>query len=192
MPWLEVRLPRAVLSAREAEQVLALADVSTPLGLRDRAIMETLYSTGMRRMEVVQLGPYDVDTERGTVMIRQGKGKKDRMVPIGDRAVAWIKRYIQEVRPGLLVGNGGGGVLFLTNLGQAFHPAKPVGHKALAQQLGLNTSDCRGFVIAKNATTGQFVVENISGLNIGSGGTGMGMPQSLFDAIRQALLAAGS
>jgi integrase/recombinase XerD len=122
MPRLEFRLPRAVLSAREAEQVIALPDLGTPLGLRDRAILETLYSTGMRRMELVQLGVYDVDGERGTVLIRQGKGKKDRTVPIGDRALAWVERYLHEVRPGLLVGDGGGGVLFLTSLGEAFHP----------------------------------------------------------------------
>lgn len=67
----------------------------------------------------------------------------------------------------------------------------PAGHTSLVQQLRFNTGECRGFVIAKHSTTGQFVVENISGLNIGSGGTGMGMPQALFDAVRQALLAAG-
>ena len=55
---------------------------NNPLAVRDRAILETFYSTGMRRMELVNLKLYDLDAERGTVMIRQGKGKKDRMVPI--------------------------------------------------------------------------------------------------------------
>ncbi len=77
----------------------------TPEGLRDRAILETFYSTGMRRMEVRDLKLYDIDAERGTVMIRQGKGKKDRMIPIGERALAWIEKYIREAsRPQLLAG----------------------------------------------------------------------------------------
>jgi integrase/recombinase XerD len=66
--------------------------------LRDRAILETLYSTGMRRAELVALDVGDVDAERGTVLIRQGKGRKDRMVPIGERALAWLARYGDEMR----------------------------------------------------------------------------------------------
>jgi len=67
----------------------------------------------------------------------------------------------------------------------------PVGHDALVQQLNLGQNECRGFVITKRAKMGQFVVENISGLNVGSGGTGLGMPQVLFDSIEQAVIAAG-
>lgn len=74
--------------------MLATPDVREPFGVRDRAILETLYSTGMRRMEIVGLGLTDVDLERGTVLIRQGKGGKERMVPIGDRAIAWIACHI--------------------------------------------------------------------------------------------------
>jgi integrase/recombinase XerD len=121
LPRLEYRLPRHVLSAAEADRILDTADITTPLGLRDRAILETFYSTGMRRRELLQLNTFDVDAERGVVMIRQGKGKKDRIIPIGDRAVAWIERYLQEVRPGLAVGNTGP-VLFLTELGEPFTP----------------------------------------------------------------------
>ena len=79
-----------------------MPEVTKPLGLRDRAILETFYSTGLRRMELANLGVYDLDAERGTLMIRQGKGKKDRVVPIGERAVAWIEKYRQEARPELL------------------------------------------------------------------------------------------
>ena len=75
------------------EQVLSQPDINDPLGLRDRALMETLYSTGMRRLELASLKLYDLDTERGTVTIRQGKGKKDRVIPIGDRAAAWMDKY---------------------------------------------------------------------------------------------------
>jgi integrase/recombinase XerD len=122
MPRLELRLPRAILSAREAEMILALPKVGEVLGLRDRAILETLYSTGMRRMELVNLKVYDIDRERGTVMIRQGKGRKDRLIPIGSRALAWVEKYLLEGRPRLEVGERSAEVLFLTNLGEAFHP----------------------------------------------------------------------
>ena len=71
------------------------------MGLRDRAILETFYSTGMRRLELIHLKLFDLDLERGIVTIRQGKGKKDRVIPIGDRAVAWIQKYLREARPTL-------------------------------------------------------------------------------------------
>jgi integrase/recombinase XerD len=88
LPKLGYRLPKHLLTVQEAEQVIAQPDVDDPLGLRDRALLETLYSTGMRRLELANLKLYDLDTERGTLMIRQGKGKKDRVIPIGDRASA--------------------------------------------------------------------------------------------------------
>jgi integrase/recombinase XerD len=119
---LEQRLPKCVLTASEAEQVINQTDIHTKLGIRDRAILETFYSTGMRRAELMGLRPCDLDMERGTVVIRQGKGKKDRMIPIGERALAWINRYQVEVRPGLLVGDRAGDVLFLTHLGKPFAP----------------------------------------------------------------------
>jgi len=122
LPKLEKRLPKFVLTASEAEQVLAVPQSEEPLGLRDRAMLETLYSTGMRRMELIGLKVYDLDADRGTVTIRQGKGKKDRVVPIGDRALAWIDRYAREVRPGLLIGDRAGDVLFLSNLGEPLTP----------------------------------------------------------------------
>ncbi len=122
LPKLGQRLPRTVLTAREAELVLAVPDVKKPRGLRDRAILETLYSTGLRRLELSALCRFDVDRERGTVMVRQGKGKKDRVIPIGERALAWIDRYEQEARPKLLVGDQAGDVLFLTHLGTPLRP----------------------------------------------------------------------
>src|SRR6185312_14330302 len=104
LPRLEHRLPKHVLSLSEVEQVIRQADIDEPMGLRDRAILETLYSTVMRRSELIGLALFDLDHERGTVMIRQGKGKKDRMVPIGERALKWIDRYEHEVRPALVIG----------------------------------------------------------------------------------------
>jgi integrase/recombinase XerD len=121
LPRAEKRLPRHVLTAGEAERVLALPDVAEPLGLRDRAILEAFYSTGMRRMELLGLKLYDLDQERGTVFIRQGKGKKDRMIPMGERAFSWVRRYLEEARPSLAL-TPDEGIVFLTNVGLAFEP----------------------------------------------------------------------
>jgi len=115
------RLPKAILSEKEAETVLAVPNVATAVGLRDRAILETLYSTGMRRMELIGLSVHDVDGERGTVMIREGKGKKDRMIPIGERALAWVAAYRDRARPGM-VGGKDDGTLFLTSIGEPLLP----------------------------------------------------------------------
>jgi integrase/recombinase XerD len=116
LPRLPYRLPRHVLTMQEAEQVLQQPDIHDPIGLRDRAILEVLYSTGMRRMEVVGLKLYDLDFDRGTIMIRLGKGKKDRFVPVGDRAVAWLQKYVRESRSQLSVPPDTG-TLFLTHAG---------------------------------------------------------------------------
>ncbi|MCC6667176.1 MAG: tyrosine-type recombinase/integrase, partial [Polyangiaceae bacterium] len=121
LPRLEQRLPKHVLTKSEVEQVLAQPDTSEAMGLRDRAILETFYSTGMRRSELMGLSLFDLDRERGTIMIRLGKGKKDRMIPIGERAVKWIDRYLNTVRPELAIGRGNT-TLFLTSTGEAFTP----------------------------------------------------------------------
>ena len=121
LPRLEARLPQFVLTATEVETILTLPDLTDPLGIRDRAVLETLYSTGMRRMELINLSMYSLDSERGTIMIRQGKGKKDRMVPIGERAIKWIDRYLYDVRPDLIV-EPDEGFLFLTGQGESFTP----------------------------------------------------------------------
>jgi integrase/recombinase XerD len=124
LPRLEHRLPKHVLTIAEVEQVMRQVDLSDPMGVRDRAILETLYSTGMRRRELMGLQVFDLDRERGTVMIRQGKGKKDRMIPIGERALSWIDRYQKDVRPDLVVGRDPAirSTLFLTHTGEAFTP----------------------------------------------------------------------
>ena len=121
LPRKSVRLPRAILTAAEAEAVLAVPDLASATGLRDRAILETLYSTGMRRMELVHLKVLDVDRERGAVMIREGKGRKDRLIPIGERALAWVAAYRDRARPEL-VGVEDDGTLFLTSAGEPFLP----------------------------------------------------------------------
>jgi integrase/recombinase XerD len=119
LPKLSAPLPRHILSATEVDDVLRQTDLLSPLALRDRAILETFYSTGIRRAELVGLHLYDVDLERGVLAIRLGKGRKDRMVPIGPRALAWLEKYRQEARPRLLVRENET-VLFLTRYGAAF------------------------------------------------------------------------
>jgi integrase/recombinase XerD len=121
LPRIERRLPKVVLNLGEIEAVLATPDLNDVIGVRDRAIMEVLYSTGMRRSELAHLRLHDVDVERGTVIIDQGKGRKDRMVPIGERALAWVDRYLIEVRPALVV-LPDEGVLFLTVEGNDLTP----------------------------------------------------------------------
>ncbi len=121
LPRLEKRLPKAILTAKEAETVIAVPDIGNSAGLRDRAILETFYSTGIRRLELIHLTVHSIDSERGTLMIRQGKGKKDRMIPIGERAMAWVEAYRDRARPELVTGRDEG-TLFLSNLGEAFTP----------------------------------------------------------------------
>lgn len=116
LPRREKRLPKHVLSIAEVERVLVLPPVHEPLGLRDRAILEVLYATGLRRGEVVALRLDDIDADRMTVMVRQGKGKKDRVVPLGERALAWVTKYLDDARP-LLSTVESEGALFLTTLG---------------------------------------------------------------------------
>lgn len=119
LPRLGQRLPKHVLTQNESEAILSQPDVRDAVGLRDRAILETFYSTGMRRMELCRLQVHDLDHERGVVTIRQGKGKKDRTIPIGKRALGWIEKYLTEVRPDFLV-NLSEGALFLTTYGNEF------------------------------------------------------------------------
>ena len=102
LPRDERRLPRHPLSVTEVEAVLAQADLTTPHGLRNRAILELLYSTGLRRDESLGLEFTDIDRERRTLLVRRGKGLKDRFVPIGERALAWLDKYLAEARPQLV------------------------------------------------------------------------------------------
>jgi integrase/recombinase XerD len=96
------RLPRHVLSADEAERVLAGADTGETLGLRDRAMMEVLYATGMRRMEIARLEVGDIDMHQCVVLIREGKGRKDRLIPLGERALHWVRQYLEQSRSRLM------------------------------------------------------------------------------------------
>lgn len=93
------RLPRFVLSPEEVDKIMTQPDLTDAIGIRDRAMLELLYSTGMRRGEMMNLKLYDMDLDRSTVLIREGKWRRDRIVPIGERAVAWLQKYLADVRP---------------------------------------------------------------------------------------------
>ena len=94
------------------------------LGLGEAAeALEVLYSTGLRRMELVGLDLPDLDAERGVVLVREGKGKKDRLVPIGERAIRWTERYLDHVRQRLAHGRSGR-ALFLSARGTRIRPTR--------------------------------------------------------------------
>lgn len=99
--------PRKLLPVPTEEQMtklLAQPNVGTTCGIRDRALLETGYSTGARREELEQLTIFDVDLDHGTLRVL-GKGKKERVLPLGKQAVLWLTRYIRDTRPKLLKGN---------------------------------------------------------------------------------------
>jgi len=96
-----VSLPR-FLSGADVEALIGAPDTSTPAGLRDRALIEVLYATGLRVSELVGLRLADVRLDRGYVQCL-GKGRKERIVPLGDIAAGWVSRYLSEGRPALVV-----------------------------------------------------------------------------------------
>lgn len=93
------RLPRNIMETTDVEQVLNLPDVRTLRGYRDRVILEVLYSTALRRGEISNLEISDVDTDGGYVFVREGKGGKDRVVPLGASVCDLVKSYLLEIRP---------------------------------------------------------------------------------------------
>ncbi len=119
LPRLGRTLPKIILSIEEIEQVMVQPNITDPIGLRDRAILETIYATGLRRLEVVRLKLFDLQLDRGLVLVNQGKGKKDRYVPIGERAAAWLRKYIAEARPQLAI-EPDDFTVFLTTDGEPF------------------------------------------------------------------------
>jgi integrase/recombinase XerD len=133
-------LPR-FLSPEEVDRLVARPDVTTPRGLRDRALIELLYATGMRVSELIGLRPADVNLD-ASYLTCTGKGDKQRIVPIGDEAAAWVRRYMREAR-GLLLGRRNSPRLFVNARGGGPGLTR-VGFwkilKAYARQTGLNAS----------------------------------------------------
>ena len=100
MPAKPSRLPK-VLSETQIDALLDAPEAETTLGLRDRAMLETLYATGLRVSELVGLRLHEVNFDMGVVRVF-GKGSKERLVPLGEEAIDWLRRYLKEGRPALL------------------------------------------------------------------------------------------
>lgn len=115
-PSLPSRLPK-VMSEKQVESLLDAPDLDTPLGLRDRAMLETIYATGLRVSELVNLKLHEVGLADG-VLRALGKGSKERLVPLGQLAIDWITRYLHEARPDILHGQQSD-ALFVTARGGA-------------------------------------------------------------------------
>ncbi len=96
--YVKRNIPHNVLSVEEAEKTLSVPDVTTAFGLRDRAMLETVYSTGIRRMELGNLYVSDIDFLGKTLLVREGKGRKTRLIPISERALIWVRRYLERSR----------------------------------------------------------------------------------------------
>ena len=95
-------MPKEIPSEEEMEAILFGPDMGTPTGLRNRALLELLYGTGIRRFEAADLDLYDVNLAESTVTIRNGKGAKGRTVPLGTSAVHFLTRYMKEARPKMI------------------------------------------------------------------------------------------
>ena len=98
-PKKEKKLPRTVLSVGEVRKILDQPNLGTLTGIRDRTVLELFYSTGIRLNELCSLTIYDADLQGGMLRINQGKGQKDRVVPMGKHAVRFLREYITKVRP---------------------------------------------------------------------------------------------
>jgi integrase/recombinase XerD len=115
------RLPKA-LSPEELDRLFALPNPADPMGLRDRAILELFYATGIRRTEMTQLDPGDYDPLTHTLLIRHGKNDKSRLLPVGGRAAFWLDRFLAESRP-LFAHLPNETALFLSGYGTRITPA---------------------------------------------------------------------
>ena len=128
--------PRAALTLGQATRLMAAPWPGAPIGVRDRAILELLYGTGLRLGEAVRADVTDVDLARGVLLVRGGKGRVDRVVPLGGRAAVALDRYLTASRPTL--DTGVAGALFLTRDGGRLGAAgMRVRIRAAARRLGL-------------------------------------------------------
>ena len=128
------RFPKS-LSEADVEALLAAPPTDAALGLRDRAMLEVLYASGLRVSELVSMKIYQANLDAGVVRVL-GKGSKERLVPLGEEAIEWLRRYLKQARPALL-GRKSSDALFLTGRGaamtrQAFwHNVKRLGARAI-------------------------------------------------------------
>ena len=111
-----------VLSVGEVKKLMDQPNLSLSAGIRDRAVMEVLYSTGMRLNELIHLEVYHADLSDKALYIRKGKGKKQRVVPLGKTAVKWLREYLEKIRPHYARKRPRQRRLFLLNTGAAMTP----------------------------------------------------------------------
>jgi len=102
IPKREKRIPRNIFSLDEIKSMIALPNLSKNKGLRDRAILELFYSCGLRRSELCHLKVFDIDFIKSLIFVRSGKGRKDRLIPVGQRALSWLKKYLEHARVNLI------------------------------------------------------------------------------------------
>jgi len=121
LPRPDKRLPGDALTHAQIIALMNVPNVHDPLGVRDRAMLEVLYASGLRRSELAKLALDDFHRERRTLTVRLGKGRKDRVVPVGARAALWIERYLDEARPRLAMSSDDR-AMFITGYGAAWVP----------------------------------------------------------------------
>jgi integrase/recombinase XerD len=119
MPRVPNSLPRVILSEPETVRLMEAPDVTTALGIRDRAILEVLYATGLRNSEMGQMVLDQIDWENHCIRVWAGKGAKDRVIPLGEEAEIWLSEYLQRSRP-VYLRNPEQKVCFLNTLGKPF------------------------------------------------------------------------
>lgn len=99
LPRRKKSLPRGIMSVKEVKKLLKQPDTKTPLGLRDKTIIEVLYATAIRNQEIRQLKIGDIDLKERTLRVNDGKGRKDRIVPLGKTACICLEEYLKNSRP---------------------------------------------------------------------------------------------
>src|SRR6056297_314906 len=130
-----------VLTKDEVKRLLAQPNLSLKTHIRDRAFMEVLYATGIRLNELLSLAIYHLDLKERVLYIRKGKGGKQRVVPLGRQAAAFVKEYLEKIRPHYAKKNPKERRLFLLNTGRAMTPASVRGLLlAYRRQAGITTS----------------------------------------------------
>ncbi len=135
LPRLGDRLPKAVLTQKEARALLDMPDTQTGLGIRDKAILETFYSTGIRLEEMARLTIHDVDYRNGFVRVNKGKFAKDRMTPLGRKACDYVREYLQKVRAEWSKSNRDERALWLSSK-QPHGPLKSQAIEVMVKQYG--------------------------------------------------------
>jgi len=123
LPRLPATLPRTILTQKEAQRLVDAPDLKSPVGYCDKALLETAYSTGIRSSELFRLKVTDFDPKNRTLFVKEGKGGKDRILPLPVISAGYLKEYIERVRPKFAKAlKHDNGVLFLTWTGSPLYP----------------------------------------------------------------------